>query len=238
MVVLPVSGKSQPYRVEPSKIIALGLNYHSHIAESHSVKVSGFTEEVPQEPILFPKTPNVLIGPGEPIVIPAFLLDYGFEDLRTDYEAELAVIIGKKCKNIKAEEAFDHVFGYTCINDVSQRNIQSGDRSGWFRGKSLDTFGPVGPRIVPREEIADPQSLRIRCRLNGKTVQDASTAQMIFPIARQIEFISRNFTLMPGDIIATGTPGGVGRIRHGDVVEVEIEKIGVLSNPVVEEWML
>ena len=238
MVVLPVSGKSRPYRVEPSKIIALGLNYHSHIAESHSVKVSGFTEEVPAEPILFPKTPNVLIGPGEPVVIPAFLLEYGFEDLRTDYEAELAVIIGKKCRNIKAVEALDHVFGYTCINDVSQRNIQSGDRSGWFRGKSLDTFGPLGPRIVLQEEIGDPQSLRIQCRLNGKTVQDASTAQMIFPIDRQIEFISRNFTLMPGDIIATGTPGGVGRIRHGDVVEVEIEKIGILGNPVVEEWML
>ncbi len=238
MVVLPVSGKSQPYRVEPSKIIALGLNYHSHIAESHSVKVSGFTEEVPLEPILFSKTPNVLIGPGEPVVIPAFLLEYGFEDLRTDYEAELAVIIGKKCRNIKAGQALDHVFGYTCINDISQRNIQSGDRSGWFRGKSLDTFGPIGPRIVLQEDIDDPQSLRIQCRLNGKTVQDATTAQMIFPIARQIEFISRNFTLMPGDIIATGAPGGVGRIRHGDVVEVEIEKIGVLSNPVVEEWML
>ena len=237
MVVLPVSGKSQPYSVEPSKIIALGLNYRSHIAESHSVKVSGFTEEVPKEPILFPKTPNVLIGPGEPIVIPAFLLEYGFEDLRTDYEAELAVIIGKKCRNIKAEEVFDHIFGYTCINDVSQRNIQSGDRSGWFRGKSLDTFGPVGPRIVPREQIDDPQSLRIQCRLNGKIVQDSSTAQMIFPIDYQIEFISKNFTLMPGDIIATGTPAGVGRLRHGDVVEVEIEKIGILSNPVVEEWM-
>ncbi|MDR3553202.1 MAG: fumarylacetoacetate hydrolase family protein [Syntrophobacteraceae bacterium] len=237
MVVLPVSGKSQTYEVRPSKIIALGLNYRSHIAESHSVKVSGFTEEIPKEPILFPKTPNVLTGPGDPIVIPAFLLDYGFEDLRTDYEAELAVIIGKECKNVKAEEALDYVFGYTCINDVSQRNIQSGDRSGWFRGKSLDTFGPIGPRIVLREEVDNPQSLHLQCRLNGKTVQDASTSQMIFSIASQIEFISKNFTLLPGDIIATGTPGGVGRIRHGDVVEVEIEKIGVLSNPVVEEWM-
>ncbi len=238
MVVLPVSGKSQSYRVQPSKIIALGLNYRSHIAESHSVKVSGFTEEIPKEPILFPKTPNVLTGPGKPIVIPAFLLDYGFEDLRVDYEAELAVIIGKMCKNIKAEEAFDYIFGYICINDVSQRNIQSGDRSGWFRGKSLDTFGPVGPRIVLQEEIGDPQSLEIRCRLNGKTVQEANTSQMIFPVAFQLEFISKNFTLMPGDIIATGTPAGVGRIGHGDVVEVEIEKIGVLSNPVVEEWKM
>jgi 2-keto-4-pentenoate hydratase/2-oxohepta-3-ene-1,7-dioic acid hydratase in catechol pathway len=237
MLHLPIFGKSTPYQVSPSKIIALGLNYHSHIAESHSVKVRGFTEEVPEEPILFPKTPNVLIGPGEPIVIPRFLLEYGFEDLCTDYEAELAVIIGKKCRNVAPEEALNHVLGYTCMNDVSQRNIQTGDRSGWFRGKSLDTFGPIGPQIVLPEDIGDPQNLRIQCRLNGATTQDASTAQMIFPIDRMIAFISKNFTLVPGDIIATGTPSGVGRIRHGDVVEIEIEKIGILSNPVVEEWM-
>ncbi len=237
MLHLPVLGKSTPYQVSPSKIIALGLNYRSHIAESHSVKVRGFTDEVPEEPILFPKTPNVLIGPGEPIVIPKFLLEYGFEDLRTDYEAELAVIIGKTCRNIAPEEALDHVLGYTCMNDVSQRNIQTGDRSGWFRGKSLDTFGPIGPQIVLHEDIGDPQNLRIQCRLNGRTTQDASTAQMIFPVDRVIAFISKNFTLVPGDIIATGTPSGVGRIRHGDVVEIEIEKIGILSNPVVEEWM-
>ncbi|MGD0400153.1 MAG: fumarylacetoacetate hydrolase family protein [Syntrophobacteraceae bacterium] len=236
MVLLPVLGKSQSYQVKPSKIIALGLNYRSHIAESHSVKVRGFTEEVPKEPILFPKTPNVLIGPGEPIVIPAFLLEYGFEDLRTDYEAELAVIIGKKCRNITPDKAFEHVLGYTCMNDVSQRNIQTGDPSGWFRGKSLDTFGPIGPQIVLQEDIGDPQELRIQCRLNGRTVQDASTAQMIFPVHDVIAFISKNFTLMPGDIIATGTPSGVGRIHDGDVVEIEIEKIGVLSNPVMEEW--
>ena len=237
MLHLPVFGKSTPYQVSPSKIIALGLNYRSHIAEIRSVKVRGFTEEVPEEPILFPKTPNVLIGPGEPIVIPRFLLEYGFGDLRTDYEAELAVIIGKKCRNIEPEEALDHVLGYTCMNDVSQRNIQTGDRSGWFRGKSLDTFGPIGPQIVLHADIGDPQNLRIQCRLNGRTTQDASTAQMIFPVDQVIAFISKNFTLVPGDIIATGTPSGVGRIRHGDVVEIEIEKIGTLSNPVVEEWM-
>jgi 2-keto-4-pentenoate hydratase/2-oxohepta-3-ene-1,7-dioic acid hydratase in catechol pathway len=236
MVLLPVSGKSQPFQVNPSKIIALGLNYRSHIAESHSVKVRGFTEEVPEEPILFPKTPNVLVGPGEPIVIPAFLIEYGFKDLRTDYEAELAVIIGKKCRNISADKAFEHVMGYTCFNDVSQRNIQTGDRSGWFRGKSLDTFGPIGPQVVLHENIGNPGDLRIQCRLNGATVQDASTSQMIFPVNEMIAFISKNFTLMPGDIIATGTPSGVGRLQHGDIVEVEIEKIGVLSNPVVEEW--
>jgi 2-keto-4-pentenoate hydratase/2-oxohepta-3-ene-1,7-dioic acid hydratase in catechol pathway len=237
MLHLPVLGKSTPYHVSPSKIIALGLNYRSHIAESHSVKVRGFTDEIPEEPILFPKTPNVLIGPREPIVIPRFLLEYGFGDLRTDYEAELAVIIGKKCRNIEPEEALDHVLGYTCMNDVSQRNIQTGDRSGWFRGKSLDTFGPIGPQIVLHEDIGDPQNLRIQCRLNGTITQDASTAQMIFPVDRMIAFISKNFTLLPGDIIATGTPSGVGPIHHGDVVEIEIEKIGILSNPVVEEWM-
>lgn len=235
MVSLPIANKTDRYEVNPTKIIALGLNYRSHIAESHSVKVRGFTDEVPEEPILFPKTPNVLIGPGEKIVIPAFLKDYGFEELRTDYEAELAVIIGKKCKNIPVGEAMDYVFGYTCINDVSQRNLQTGDRSGWFRGKSLDTFGPVGPRIVLRDDIPDPQNLHLECRLNGKTVQDSNTSYMIFPIAETIAFISKNFTLMPGDLIATGTPSGVGRIKHGDMVEVEIEGIGILSNPVVEE---
>jgi len=237
MVSIPVLGKARSYQVNPSKIIALGLNYRSHIAESQSVKARGLPEGAPKEPILFSKTPNVLIGAGEPIVIPAFLLEYEFEDFRTDYEAELAVIIGKKCRNIPPREAFEHVLGYTCFNDVSQRNIQHGDRSGWFRGKSLDTFGPIGPQIVLHEDIGDPQNLRIQCRLNGRTVQDAGTAQMIFPVQDVIAFISKNFTLMPGDIIATGTPGGVGRIGHGDVVEVEIEKIGTLSNPVVEEWM-
>ncbi len=238
MVTLPVLNRTEPFGLNPSKIIALGLNYRSHIAESHSVKVRGFTEEVPEEPILFPKTPNVLIGPGESIVIPKFLLDYKFEDLRTDYEAELAVIIGRKCRNVAPKDAMEYVFGYTCINDVSQRNLQTGDRSGWFRGKSLDTFGPVGPRIVLAEDLGDPQNLRIQCRLNGKTVQDSSTALMIFPVAETISFISKNFTLLPGDIIATGTPSGVGRLSHGDLVEVEIEKIGVLTNPVVEEWRL
>lgn len=236
MVQLPVLNGTEPYSVGPTKIIALGLNYRSHIAESVSVKVRGFTSEVPTEPILFPKTPNVLIGPGEPIVIPKFLQDYGFEELRTDYEAELAVIIGRKCKNVSVGEAMDCVLGYTCINDVSQRNLQTGDRSGWFRGKSLDTFGPVGPRIVLRQDLEEPQKLRVQCRLNGRVVQDGNTDQMIFSVAETIAFVSKNFTLMPGDIIATGTPSGVGQIRHGDVVAVEIEKIGVLENPVIEEW--
>lgn len=235
MVTLPIRNRSKDYVVSPTKIIALGLNYRDHIAESHSVKVSGFTGEIPLEPILFPKTPNVLIGPEEPIVIPNFLKEYGFDVLRTDYEAELAVIIKKHCKNIGEQEAMDAVLGFTCMNDVSQRNLQTGDRSGWFRGKSLDTFGPIGPCIVPAEEMGDPQNLGIECRLNGVRVQSSNTRHMIFKIPEIIAFVSRNFTLMPGDIIATGTPSGVGPIKHGDTVEVEIERIGVLRNPVVEE---
>ncbi len=236
MVALPVSNSRHPYELNPGKIIALGLNYRSHISDSYSVRMGGFTQDIPEEPVLFAKTPNVLIGHGEPIVVPSFVFDYGFEDLRTDYEAELAVIISRKCRKVSPEDALDYVLGYTCMNDVSQRNIQIGDRTGWFRGKSLDTFGPIGPRIVAPEDLGDPQNLRIQCRLNGKTVQDSNTSMMIFTVARTIAFISKNLTLMPGDIIATGTPSGVGRIQHGDVVEVEIEKIGMLSNPVIEEW--
>lgn len=235
MVILPIANETAPYTVNPSKIIALGLNYREHIAESHSVKVRGFTDEVPSEPILFPKTPNVLIGPEQPIIIPRFLQEYQLEDLRTDYEAELAIIIGKQCKHVPREQAADCILGFTCFNDVSQRNLQTGDRSGWFRGKSLDSFGPIGPRLVLTRDLPNPQELRIKCRLNGKTVQDSNTRQMIFPIPEIVAFVSKNFTLMPGDIIATGTPSGVGRIKDGDVVEVEIEGIGILRNPVIEE---
>ena len=235
MVTLSVFNKSETYTVNPTKIIALGLNYRDHIAESHSVNVQGFMDEVPAEPILFPKTSNVLIGPEDPIVIPEFLKEYGFKELRTDYEAELAIIIKTQCKNVNPNNAMDVVLGFTCFNDVSQRNLQTGDRSGWFRGKSLDTFGPIGPQLVLAENLGAPQNLRIQCRLNGKTVQDSNTRHMIFPIPQIIAFVSKNFTLMPGDIIATGTPSGVGSIKHGDVVEIEIEKIGILRNPVVEE---
>ena len=235
MKTLEISGKSKSFAVAPSKIIALGLNYRAHIAESESVNVQGFNLDIPDEPILFAKTPNVLIGPNEPIVIPMFLHDYKFDTMRVDYEAELALIIKDRCKNVPAEEAYDHILGYTCMNDVSQRNIQNSDKSGWFRGKSLDTFGPLGPQIVLSEDIGDPQNLSIQCRLNGKLVQESNTRHMIFTIRETIAFVSKNFTLIPGDIISTGTPSGVGAIKHGDTVEIEIEKIGVLSNPVIEE---
>lgn len=235
MVRLKVRGRAESYELNPSKIIALGLNYRDHIEESVSVKIKGFTADIPDEPVLFPKTPNVLIGPEEAIIIPAFLKDYNFKEPRVDYEAELAIIIKDRCKNVAVEQAPDHIFGYTCMNDVSQRNIQNSDRSGWFRGKSLDTFGPVGPQIVLQKDLPNAQSLRICCRLNGKTVQDSNTGDMIFGIPAIIAFVSRNFTLMPGDIISTGTPSGVGPLKHGDLVEVEIEGIGILKNPVVEE---
>ncbi|PIE68132.1 MAG: hypothetical protein CSA23_00505 [Deltaproteobacteria bacterium] len=235
MIKLPIKNRTEIYTVNPDKLIALGLNYREHIAESVTVQVKGFTENEPDEPLLFPKTPNVLIGPDEPIVIPAFLKGYGFERLRTDHEAELAVIIGRQCKDVPASDAVDCVLGYTCMNDISQRNIQNNDRSGWFRGKSLDTFGPIGPRVVLAEDLPDPHNLDIRCRLNGKIVQQGNTGQMIFSISEIIAFISTQITLVPGDIILTGTPSGVGPLHHGDIVEVDIEGIGVLRNPVIDE---
>ncbi len=232
MIRLPVAGSSELYTVRPTKIIALGLNYRDHVAESESVRVSGFTKEIPTEPMLFPKTPNVLVGNNEPIILPRILSDYAFPEPRTDHEAELALIISKRCSDVAEKDAYTVVFGYTCMNDVSQRNIQNADRTGWFRGKSFDTFGPIGPRIVPHDQIGDPQALEIMCRKNGREVQHSNTRHMIFSIRRTIAFVSRNFTLEEGDIILTGTPSGVGPLSAGDVVEVEIEKIGILRNPV------
>lgn len=233
-ILLPIAGGGE-YQVQPSKIVALGLNYLEHIKESQSVDVQNFTEEIPKEPVLFPKTPNVLIGPEEEIILPSFLKTYNFPNCRTDHEAELAIIMRDRVKNVAPQEALDHVLGFTCFNDISQRNLQKGDKAGWYRGKSLDTFGPIGPQVVPPEKIGDPQNLDICCRLNGKVVQQSNTRHTIFPIPEIIAFVSRNFTLEPGDIIITGTPSGVGPLSDGDLVEVEIENIGVLRNSVREE---
>lgn len=222
------------YALQPQKVIALGLNYRDHIKESVSVKVRGFDQNEPEEPILFPKLPSAMIGHNQAIEIPPILGDYAFPEERTDYEGELAVVIATGGRNIAVGSAMDHVLGYTCANDVSQRNIQNGDRSGWFRGKSFDTFLPIGPRIVPRDGIVDVQNLSVQTRLNGTVVQEGNTGQMIFPVAETIAFISRNFTLAAGDIILTGTPAGVGPIHHGDTVEVEIESIGTLTNTVTD----
>jgi 2-keto-4-pentenoate hydratase/2-oxohepta-3-ene-1,7-dioic acid hydratase in catechol pathway len=222
--------------VRPSKIVALGLNYLEHIKESQSVtKTGNIDESIPTEPVLFPKTPNVLIGPGETVILPAFLADYNFPNCRTDHEAELAIIIKDRIKNVSATETMDHILGFTCFNDVSQRNLQKGDISGWYRGKSLDTFGPIGPVIVPLNDIGDPQNLKIECRVNGEIRQQSNTKHMIFTIPEIIAFVSKMFTLEAGDIIITGTPNGVGPLQDGDRVEVEIENIGVLSNRVEAE---
>jgi len=209
----------------PGKIICVGLNYMDHAAESGS--------RVPEQPVLFSKYNNAIIGPGEAILLPSV-------SSQVDYEAELAVVIGKAGKNISKDEAMNHVFGYTLFNDISARDLQFIDQ--WMKGKTLDTFAPTGPWIVEAGDIADPHALGIRLRLNGKEMQSSSTAHMIFDIPTLISYISRLITLEPGDLIATGTPAGVGFVRKppvflrpGDEVEVEIEQIGVLRNRVVAE---
>jgi 2-keto-4-pentenoate hydratase/2-oxohepta-3-ene-1,7-dioic acid hydratase in catechol pathway len=210
----------------PGKIVCVGLNYLDHAQEGGM--------ELPKAPLLFSKWPNTLIGDGEAIVLPP-------ESKEVDYEAELGVVIGTTAKRVSEADALDHVEGYICLNDVSARDMQFGDGQ-WTRGKSLDTFCPVGPRLVPREEIADPQQLGIRCILNGETMQDSSTSQMIFSVAEIIAYVSQVITLEPGDLIATGTPAGVGvfkdpkvLLKDGDEVSIEIDGIGTLTNPVRKE---
>ena len=206
----------------PSKIICIGLNYRDHAAESGMA--------IPERPLIFSKWPNTLIGPGDAIVLPT-LSD------QVDYEAELGVVIGTRAAKVAVADALAHVKGYCCSNDVSARDVQLGDGQ-WARGKSLDTFCPVGP-LVPASQVPDPQQLRIRAILNGETMQDASTADMIFSVAEIISFISQGITLEPGDLILTGTPPGVGFarkppifLRAGDEITVEIDGLGSLSNPV------
>jgi 2-keto-4-pentenoate hydratase/2-oxohepta-3-ene-1,7-dioic acid hydratase in catechol pathway len=209
----------------PGKIVAVGLNYRDHSIEAGA-------KEVPKTPIIFAKFPTSISGPGDSIVLP-----HG--DSQVDYEAELAVVIGKKTKAISAAEALQNVAGYMPLNDVSARTWQFADKQ-WVRGKSCDTFCPTGPYLTTRDEISDPQSLSISARVNGTTLQNSNTSRMIFGVAALIEFISASITLEPGDIIATGTPEGVGVFRTppiflkpGDIVEIEIEKLGLLRNPVV-----
>jgi 2-keto-4-pentenoate hydratase/2-oxohepta-3-ene-1,7-dioic acid hydratase in catechol pathway len=210
----------------PGKIVCVGLNYLDHAEEGGM--------ELPKAPLLFAKWPNTLIGDGEAIVLPP-------ESKEVDYEAELGVVIGTSAKRVSEADALDHVEGYICLNDVSARDMQFGDGQ-WTRGKSPDTFCPVGPRLVPREEIADPQQLGIRCILNGETMQDSSTSQMIFSVAEIIAYVSQAITLEPGDLIATGTPAGVGvfkdpkvLLKDGDEVAIEIDGLGTLTNPVRKE---
>ena len=232
MITLPICGGGE-YTLDPRKIIAVGLNYLDHIHESPSFSQQEMVH--PREPVFFAKTPNVLLGPNEPLLIPAYLYELGFDEVRVDHEAELAVIIGRECSRVSEADALDYVMGYSCFNDVTQRNMQRSDPAGWFRGKSLDGFGPIGPRIVPAALLPDPQKLSIMCRVNGELRQNGHTSAMIFPVSQLIAYISRHIRLLPGDIISTGTPRGISPLKDGDQVEVEIEKIGILMNPVVVE---
>lgn len=200
----------------PTKIVCVGLNYKDHAAE--------FSMEIPEAPVLFLKPPSAIIGHGDKIIYPE-------SSSRVDYEAELAVVIGKRCKNISAEKAEDVIAGYTCFNDVTARDLQRKDGQ-WTRAKSFDTFAALGPYIVSTEEI-DISDLKIACRVNGETKQSSSTSNLIFDIPYLIEFITEIMTLEVGDVIATGTPSGVGELHRGDTVEVDIQGIGTLRNEVV-----
>lgn len=221
----PVS--SRPSRVlapfhRPAPIIAIGLNYSDHCRE--------FGVEPPKAPVVFVKLAPSVIGDGAPIEWAEGITK------QVDWEAELGVVIGREARGIGVHEALDYVFGYTVINDVTARDIQASEQQ-WVRAKSLNTFCPIGPVVVTTDEIADPSNLGIRSRVNGVVMQDSNTSELIFSVAQLVSYLSHSFTLNPGDIIATGTPLGVGAFRtpprflnHGDVVEVEVDGIGLLSN--------
>ncbi len=219
----PPTSTLLPPVTHPSKIIAVGRNYHEHAAEEGKT--------APADPIVFTKFPNALVGDGAAIVWRAADTD------QVDYEAELAVVIGRTARDVPVERALEHVLGYTCLNDVSARDLQFGDGQ-WVRGKSLDTFCPLGPWLVTADEMPDPSALRLRCLVNDEVLQEAMTSEMVHGVPELIAFCSRFMTLEPGDIIATGTPAGVGVfrqpprfLRDGDVVVVEIDGVGRLTNP-------
>lgn len=207
----------------PPKIVALGKNYRAHAEE--------MGDTAPTEPILFCKASTSVVGPDDEVIY--------YKDLdRVDHEAELAVVIGKNCRRVTRESAMDYVAGYTLMNDVTARNMQAKDvsvKNPWFRSKSLDTYGPLGPWIVTADEIADIQALDITCRVNGEIRQHSNTKNMLFGIAELIENISHLMTLEPGDVISTGTPEGISPVYPGDVMEVCIDEIGILRNPVAAE---
>jgi len=217
--------------IVPAQILCIGLNYGRHADETGAKR--------PERPILFVKGVNTLQNPGDPIEIPTHLASS-----EVDYECELAVVIGRPCKNVPRARALDYVLGYTCCNDVSARDHQIKLGGGqWCRGKFFDTFAPLGPRLLTTDEIPNPNALRIATILNGVRVQDWTTSDMIFDVPALIEYLSGSTTLVPGTVILTGTPHGVGMaakpvprwLRPGDSVSIEIEKIGTLTNPVVLE---
>jgi 2-keto-4-pentenoate hydratase/2-oxohepta-3-ene-1,7-dioic acid hydratase in catechol pathway len=216
--------------VVPSTIWCIGLNYKYHASEAGA--------QIPEYPVLFAKSPSALQNPGDPIQIPTHL-----KSDEVDFECELAVVIGKACKNVPRKKALDYVLGYTCANDVSARDWQiARGGSQWCRGKTFDTFAPLGPCLVTKDDIPDPHTLRIQTILNGKTMQDWNTGDMIFDIPALIEFLSGSTTLLAGTVILTGTPHGVGLARKppvwlkpGDEVSIVIDRIGTLTNPVEAE---
>jgi 2-keto-4-pentenoate hydratase/2-oxohepta-3-ene-1,7-dioic acid hydratase in catechol pathway len=213
---------------DPQKVVCVGLNYRDHAAESKM--------PIPKEPVLFSKFPSALIGHGEPIVVPKV-------SSKVDYEAELVIVIGRRGRAIPEAKAIDHVAGYAVGHDVSARDWQlEKDGKQWMVGKTFDTFAPVGPHLVTADEVPNPHQLGIRLRLNGKTMQDSNTEQMIFSVAQLVAYLSVVFTLEPGDLIFTGTPPGIGHamnppvyLRGGETVEVEIDTLGTLRNPTVAE---
>jgi len=217
--------------IQPPVIMGIGLNYRAHAAEQG--------KEPPQRPMLFMKNPAAICGPVDDIVVPRICQDHD----QVDFECELGVVIGRTCRDVPAAQAPDYVLGYTAANDVSARWWQKHAGGGQFcRGKSFDTFCPIGPCIVTPDELGDPDALRVMTRVNGETMQDSNTSDLIFPVAELIAFLSQGTTLLPGTLILTGTPGGVGFartppvwLRDGDVVEVEVETIGVLRNRVAYE---
>jgi 2-keto-4-pentenoate hydratase/2-oxohepta-3-ene-1,7-dioic acid hydratase in catechol pathway len=214
--------------VVPTSLVCIGLNYRRHAEEGN--------QAVPEFPVVFMKLPSAVQNPGDPIQLPRRL-----KSTEVDYECELALVIGKTARNVTRADALDHVLGYTCANDVSARDWQMKWGGGqWCRGKTFDTFAPLGPCLVLRDEIPDPNKLRIKTILNGKVMQDWNTDDMIFDVPTLIEFLTADTTLLPGTVILTGTPHGIGAARKppvflkdGDVVSIEIEKIGTLTNPVI-----
>jgi 2-keto-4-pentenoate hydratase/2-oxohepta-3-ene-1,7-dioic acid hydratase in catechol pathway len=213
--------------VRPTNVVAIGLNYRRHAVESGA--------SVPDHPLVFAKLTTSVIGPGEPIILPREAPD------EVDYEAELAVVIGRRARRVSEQDALGYVLGYMCANDVSARDCQRRIDLQWTRAKSFDTFGPLGPWLVVDRAI-DPDALRVKATINGQTMQDSNTSDMIFSVPQLVSYLSRQFTLVPGTVILTGTPEGVGMgrqppryLREGDEVSVEVEGLGTLRNPVVRE---
>jgi 2-keto-4-pentenoate hydratase/2-oxohepta-3-ene-1,7-dioic acid hydratase in catechol pathway len=216
--------------IAPTSIMCIGLNYRRHAEEGKA--------KIPQFPVLFMKSPGAVQNPGDPIMLPRHL-----KSEKVDYECELAVVIGRKCKNVPRAEALQYVAGYTCANDISARDWQSEfGGSQWCRGKTFDTFCPLGPCMVTADEIPNPNSLQIKTILNGQVMQDWNTNDMIFDVPTLVEFLSGSTTLLPGTVILTGTPHGVGMARNPpvwlkakDEITVEIDQIGSLTNPIIDE---